>query len=135
MGFCKEEKPWTSRTEPRSSHQVLGPDRPGLKVAYCTDTTPCQSAVELARDADLLIHEATYPGGNEALAKKRGHSTAADAARCAREAGARKLVLTHISQKYRRTDVYREDAEAIFSPTIVAHDLLEVDVPRRESKP
>lgn len=113
--------------------QVLGSPRPGLRVAYCTDTSPCPGAVELARDADLLIHEATYPAGEEKLAKSRGHSSAGDAARCAREAGARKLVLTHISQKHRYLDIYWQGAQEIYSPTVVAHDLMEIEVPRQES--
>lgn len=113
--------------------RVLGPGRPGLRIAYCTDTSPCDGALELARDADVLIHEATYPAGEEKLAKSRGHSTAADAARCARDAGARFLVLTHISQKYQRTDVYLEGAREIFEDTIVAKDLLELEVERQES--
>lgn len=112
--------------------QVLGASRPGLRVAYCTDTSPCPGAVELAKDADLLIHEATYPAGEERLAKSRGHSSAADAARCAHKAGARQLALTHISQKHRALGLYQTGAEEIFTPTIVARDLLEVEVPRRE---
>jgi ribonuclease Z len=112
---------------------VVGPSRPGLKIAYCTDTTPCDAAVELARDADLLIHESTYPGGEERLAHERGHSTSADAARCAVAANAKKLVLTHLSQKHLRLDVFTDDARKIFPNTIVARDLLEVEVERRET--
>lgn len=113
-------------------HQVLGPSRPGLKITYCTDTAPCDGAVELAKDADILIHESTYPGGDEKLAHSRGHSTASDAARTAKAAGAKKLVLTHLSQKYPRTDIFVEHARKIFEETIAAHDLLELDVDRRE---
>lgn len=111
---------------------VLGPARPGLKIAYCTDTVPCDSAHELARDADVLIHEATYPAGNERKAHKRGHSTAGDAARCARDAGAKKLILTHISQKYTNLEEFVGPAREIFENTVVAHDLMEVPVKRRE---
>jgi ribonuclease Z len=114
--------------------QVLGPSRPGLTIAYCTDTSPCEGAVKLSKDADVVIHEATYPAGEERLARKRGHSTAADAAQCAKRAGARKLVLTHISQKHQWLDRYREGAQEIFENTVVARDLLEVEVPRRETR-
>jgi ribonuclease Z len=116
-----------------SPDEVLGPSRPGLRVAYVTDTSPCEGAVELARDADLLIHEATYPAGEEKLARQRGHSTAGDAARCAKRAGAHKLVLTHISQKHRHLDMYQQGAEEIFSQTVVARDLMELEVLRRDS--
>lgn len=113
--------------------QVLGEARPGLRVAYCSDTMPCDGALALARDADLLIHEATYPAGEEKLAASRGHSTAGDAARCALQGGARKLVLTHISQKHRNLGLFKTGAEQIFQPTVVAKDLMEIDVPRREA--
>lgn len=108
--------------------QVLGAPRPGLKIAYVCDTAPCDGAIELARDADLLIHEATYPAGQEKLAHERGHSSAADAARCARDAGAKKLIMTHISQKYLRTDEFVAGARQIFSNASVAHDLMEVEI-------
>ena len=111
---------------------VLGPPRPGLKIAYCTDTVPGPEAVALARDADVLVHEATYPGGEETRAHKRGHSTAADAARCALEAGAHRLILTHISQKYVRLDDFKTTARAIFPNTQVARDLKTFEIPRRD---
>lgn len=112
--------------------QVLGPKRPGLKIVYCTDTTPCDEAVALAEDADLLIHESTYPAGEEKLAHQRGHSTAGDAARCARAAGARRLVLTHFSQKYPRTELFVDGAREIFENTEAARDLLEIEVDHRQ---
>lgn len=116
-----------------SPHDVLGAARPGVKIVYCTDTAPCQGAVDLAKDADVLIHEATYPGGEEKLAHERGHSTSADAARCALAAGARRLVLTHLSQKYPRPDVFVKDAQKIFPNTVGAFDLMELDVERPEA--
>ena len=112
--------------------QVLGPARPGFKLAYCCDTIPCEGAVELARGADVLVHESTYPAGDERAARARGHSTAGDAARCAKEAGARKLILTHFSQKHLRLDEFTSGAREIFGPTIAAHDFMEVELTRRE---
>ncbi len=117
-----------------SPDQVLGPDRPGFKLAYCADTRPCQQTVELARDADVLVHESTYPAGEESLAHRRGHSTAADAARCARDADAERLVLTHISQRYTHLDQFRDDASEIFPDTEVARDLRELELERRETR-
>jgi ribonuclease Z len=111
---------------------VLGPARPGLKIAYVSDTAPCEGALKLAKDADLLIHEATYPAGHEKLAHERGHSTAADAARCAQKAGAKKLIMTHISQKYLRTDEFVTGARAIFPNSSVAHDLMEYELKRHD---
>ncbi len=112
--------------------QVLGDARPGLKIAYCCDTKPCDGAIALARDADVLIHESTYPAGNERTAHKRGHSTSGDAARAALEGGARKLVLTHFSQKHPGVGDFLPGARAIFPNTIAARDLMELEVTRRE---
>lgn len=114
-----------------------GPVLRGRSVVYCTDTTYCRSSVELARDADLLIHEATFAEADEALAVRAMHSTAAMAARVAREAGVRRLFITHFSPRYfpgnqtEPEDLLRE-ARAVFPATEMAHDFLSVDVPRRE---
>jgi ribonuclease Z len=114
-----------------------GPDIPGRSVVYCTDTTYCRSAVELARGADLLIHEATFASSDEGLAVRSTHSTAAMAARVASEAGARRLLLTHFSPRYfpgnqtAPEDLLRE-ARDLFPAAELAHDFLSVDVGRRE---
>ena len=114
-----------------------GPDIEGRIVVYCTDTTYCRSAVELSRGADLLIHEATFAEADEGLAVRSTHSTAAMAARVAKEAGARKLLLTHFSPRYfpgNQTgpeDLLRE-ARDVFPDAELAHDFLSVDVERRE---
>jgi len=113
--------------------QVLGPSRPGFKLAYCADTRPCEQTVELAEDADVLVHESTYPAGNETLAHRRGHSTAADAARCADEAGAHRLFLTHVSQRFTDLEALERGATEIFENTEVARDLRTVELGRREA--
>ena len=115
-----------------SPEQVLGPSRPGFKFAYCCDTIPCDGALELAHNADVLVHESTYPAGDERSARARGHSTSGDAARCARDAGARQLILTHFSQKHMRLEDFTSGARAIFEPTIAAHDFMEIELSRRE---
>jgi ribonuclease Z len=110
----------------------------GRRFAYCTDTIYCRSAVELARDADLLIHEATFAQTEEELAQRSMHSTSLMAARVAQEAGAKQLLLTHISPRYvtgnpiEPQDLLRE-ARAIFPNTEMAHDFLTVEIPRRLS--
>ena len=116
-----------------SPTDVLGPSRPGLKIAYCTDTIPCPEALRLAEDADVLIHDSTYPGGEEAHAQSRGHSTSADAARCALAARARRLILTHFSQKHLHLNDFLHTARAIFPSTEAARDLATFEVQRRES--
>lgn len=82
------------------SREVVGLPRPGRKVVFSGDTRPCAATLEAARGADLLVHESTF--GDEELerAKETSHSTAREAAHLAHEAGARRLVLTHISSRY-----------------------------------
>ena len=79
--------------------QVLGPARRGLKCVFSGDTLPCDRLAEAARDADLLISEATYGEDDQApLAAARGHMTFSQAAQIAARAGVRRLWLAHFSQ-------------------------------------
>lgn len=113
--------------------QVLGPSRPGAVLAYCTDTRPCPNAVELARDADLLIYEGTFDASMPAEARRKGHSTVAQAAEVAREAGVRQLVITHLSPRYQDISPLLAQARAIFPNTRIAKDLYRVEVYHREA--
>lgn len=115
--------------------QVLGPPRPGARVAICADTRPCAAAVELARDADLLIYEGTFAGDATAEAHRKGHSTVVDAARIARAAGARLLAITHLSPRYRDVEPLVEQARAVFPNTIIARDLQRLEIYRRDEHP
>jgi len=109
-------------------HEVLGPERAGKSIAYCLDTRPCASAVELARGVDLVIHEATYTSELAEEARQYGHSTAAQAARTAVEAGARRLLITHFSTRYPDATPLLEEARAVFPETTLAQELAEVAV-------
>jgi ribonuclease Z len=109
---------------------LVGAPRRGRTVVYSGDTRPHLPLIEAARGADLLVHEATFGGDELERAKETGHSTAAEAARVAAEAGVRRLVLTHISPRYGRDAAeLLAEARAIFPETIIARDGLEVDVP------
>lgn len=110
------------------SLEVLGPPRPGKSVAYCLDTRPCAASIELARGVDMLIHEATYTEELAVEAREYGHSTAAQAARTARDAGAKRLLITHFSTRYPDPAVLLEEACAIFPETMLAEDLMEIQV-------
>ncbi len=110
---------------------VLGPPRPGRKIVYSGDTRPCENLVELATDADVLIHDSTALSMLEEKINDYGHSTAAQAATIARRAGARSLFLTHISPRYRDAGPLENEAAAIFENSIVAEDYLEHDVSYR----
>ncbi|MBI5516064.1 MAG: ribonuclease Z [Deltaproteobacteria bacterium] len=105
--------------------------RPGCAVAFVMDTRACEGAVALARDADLLVMEATYTAEDQALADDHGHATSVDAARTALSAGARRLCLTHFSQRYLDTLQHLQDARAIFPQTQCLRDLDRVVIPRR----
>jgi ribonuclease Z len=105
--------------------------RMGMIFAFVVDTRPCPGAVALAKNADLLVMEATYTSEHEDLAGLYYHSTAGDAARTAKNAGARSLALTHFSQRYPDAKQHLADAEAIFSNVIALNDLDRVVISRR----
>jgi ribonuclease Z len=105
--------------------------RPGSTFAFVMDTRPCAGALALARDADLLVMEATYNSADQDLATSYMHSSAADAARVAREAGARALAITHFSQRYSSTETHVTEARAIFPDTVALEDFGRVRIPRR----
>jgi ribonuclease Z len=114
----------------------VGPSIPGRKLAYCTDTIYCSNAVDLARAADLLIHEATFAEAEQHLARRSKHSTAKMAARVAQQAQADTLILTHFSPRYGKDSMItledlRSEAQAIFPNTVLAKDRHTYAVPRR----
>jgi ribonuclease Z len=111
-------------------------ERPGQRVAVVMDTGWCAGARSLAEGADLLVSEATFGADQAALAKLAGHLTAAEAGRLAAVAGARRLVLTHFSQRYPDAGPLLDEAAAAFGGEVVAaRDLLRVPVPRRRPRP
>jgi len=112
---------------------LCGPPRPGSSLVYCTDTVFCEAAVELARGADLLIHESTFAHGEAAMAIARQHATSTKAAQTARAAGVKRLVLTHLSPRYlpgnpMTPDDLLAEARAIFPETLIARDFLSLEV-------
>jgi ribonuclease Z len=108
---------------------LVGPPRHGRRLAITGDTRPCDSTIEAARGADLLVHEATFAEEEAARAVETGHSTAREAAEIAVRAGARRLVLTHLSARYSRDarDLERE-ARAVFPDVTVARDGMEIEI-------
>src|SRR4051812_27225050 len=104
-----------------SPSQVVGPDRPGRRIVYSGDTMPTQTTEAYAHRADVLIHEATFCEDDRARAKETGHSTARQAAELARDAEVKLLALTHLSTRYFPREI-RDEARAVFEPTIVPRD-------------
>lgn len=111
--------------------KVVGPPRPGRTVVYTGDTRPTESVIDAAEDADLLIHDGTFGDEHRDRAKKTAHSTAREAATVARDAGAKRLALTHLSTRYTGRGWQLEDqAEDVFDGRVfMAHDGMRVDVP------
>jgi ribonuclease Z len=105
--------------------------RPGQAFALVMDTRPCPGAARLARGADLLVCEATYLDEAAADARDHYHMTAGQAAALARDAGARRLALTHFSQRYKELDGFAAEASAVHADVVVARDLDRVTVPAR----
>lgn len=125
------EGPQWSALQHAHDPRVTGPSRRGRRVAYCTDTRPCAAAVELARGADVLIHESTYAEEMRVEADERLHSTAIGAASVARDAGVSRLILTHFSTRYRDVEPLVGEARGVFANAEAAHDFLEIGVPAR----
>ena len=112
---------------------LVGEQRRGRRVVITGDTRPCDATVAAAHDADLLVHEATFADDEAARARETQHSTAREAAEVARRAGARRLVLTHISARYSR-DAHELEREArqLFANTTVAKDGMEIELRHAE---
>ncbi|MFJ4647984.1 ribonuclease Z [Streptomyces bobili] len=107
--------------------------RRGQRFAFVMDTRLCDGVGELAEGCDMLVIESTFLDEDEQLAVDHGHLTAGQAARVARDAGVRHLVLTHFSQRYSEPDEFERQARAagFVGELTVAQDLLRVPVPKR----
>jgi len=108
----------------------------GRKIVFCGDTTYCENLVHLAKSADLLIHEATFSQREEDLANRNFHSTTTIAAKVAKQAQVKKLLLTHISPRYGSSNnkpliTEKElltEAQSVFPETILAGDFMEHEI-------
>ncbi len=113
----------------------VGRHRPGQRVAVVMDTRRCAGASALAERADLLVCEATFADAQAELAPRYGHLTSRQAGRLAAAGGARRLVLTHFSQRYEHLDELGAQAREEHGDVVVARDLVRVDVPARRGSP
>jgi ribonuclease BN (tRNA processing enzyme) len=103
-------------------------DWPGKSLAYITDTIADGSYTAFVRGVDLLIHECNFADATAVWAEKTGHSHTSAVARLAREAGAKRLVLTHFDPQHSEDDpIGLPAARAIFPATDLAEDLMEID--------
>jgi ribonuclease Z len=101
--------------------QVLGAPRPGRTVVIAGDTAPSPTVLEVARGADVLVHEATFLADEQERARETAHSTALEVAELARAAEVGLLALTHLSNRYFGPEAARE-ARAVFPDTVVPRD-------------
>jgi ribonuclease Z len=108
--------------------QVLGPPRAGRKLVISGDTSPCETLRIASHQADLLLHEATFAQEEHERAAETGHSTAAQAATLARDAGVTMLALVHFSTRY-PVGVLRDEARAIFPRTVLPRDFDSIEIP------
>jgi len=107
---------------------VLGPPRKGRKIVISGDTKPFDKMIEFSKDADVLIHDATFESSMQDIAGDYGHATAFQAAEIAKKAEVNKLYLTHISPRYLDKSVLEDDARKIFKNSYVAKDFQEIEV-------
>lgn len=87
------------------SSEVTGEPKEGFKLAVLGDTRYCENSILLAKESDVLIHEGTFDTGTEELAREYGHSTIVDAANVCEKAGAKNLIVNHISARFMPEDI------------------------------
>jgi ribonuclease Z len=109
------------------SEEVTDAPQAGWVAAILGDTRFCQAAIDLARDADVLVHEATFDAETEKLAGEYGHSTMLDAAMTAQQANAAALIVNHISSRFLPEDekFLLNQVKEVHPETYIAHDLQE----------
>ncbi len=112
---------------------VLGPLQKGLKLVVVGDAGKTDDLLEVCRDADALVIESTYIDNEAEMAKQFSHLTAKQGAELAVKTGVKKLILTHISRRYREKDVLKE-AQAIHPNVSVARDFDNFQIKREEEK-
>lgn len=112
------------------AQHYLGPSRKGKSVAIFGDTAPCEAAQQLARHADVLVHETTLEASMAEKANSRGHSTTLQAAQLASSAGVGRLIATHFSSRYRQQDLPRllAECQSVFPTTELAYDFAVFEV-------
>ena len=116
-----------------SGKDFVGPPRKGESFVYCTDTVFSDSAIKLAQNADLLVHESTFSKQDEKMAYEKLHSTTIMAAKTALLSNSKKLIITHLSPRYTQkssikpSDLLKE-AQNIFPNTFLAKDFLTSDI-------
>lgn len=95
---------------------------PSLKYAFCSDTAYSEKIIPYIQNANVLYHEATFANDMALRAKKTFHSTAKQAATIALKANVKKLIIGHLSARYKSDEQHLDEAKSIFQATEVAED-------------
>lgn len=113
--------------------EVMGKPRQGRVVVYSGDTRPSEAILNASKNADLLIHDGTLTSDMQDWAVETKHSTALEAGELARKAEVKQLVLTHISSRYSAdTAPLLDEVRKVFSNSLIAKELLEIEIPYRD---
>jgi ribonuclease Z len=103
------------------------PFRP-RSYAYCSDTAPFPQLSEWVRGASVLYHEATFPAEMSEMAEKTFHSTTLQAAQCAKDAGAGRLLVGHYSSRYPSVEFYLDELRTVFPESYLTNDLDVIEI-------
>ncbi|UNY98664.1 ribonuclease Z [Zhouia spongiae] len=105
-----------------SNDQITLSPPPSKSYAFCSDTAYTEKILSIIKDVTVLYHESTFTEAHKHLTAPTGHSTAAEAAMIAKKANARMLILGHYSTRYKGLEVFKEEAETVFSNVHLAED-------------
>ena len=101
---------------------VIGKPRKGRKIVYTGDTRPCKRTLEVAMNADVLIHDASFSSELQEWAVESKHSTAREAAEIAKNAGVSKLLLGHFSARFKDLSVLEQEAQSVFPNSYLSRE-------------
>jgi len=106
----------------------LGKGRKGRKIAIVLDTLPGKGYVKHIRNADVLVHESVFLESEAKRAKETFHSTALKAAKIAKQAKVKRLLLTHFSNRYKHLNEIEKEARRAFKESAASRELMEVEI-------
>lgn len=111
--------------------EFLKHPKPSQTIVIFGDTYPCENAITIAKNADFIVHEATYAKEFDKLALERAHSTTVQTATIAKNANVKKLYFTHISSRYYHKEAQQmlvDECRAIFKESYIANDLDRIEI-------
>ncbi len=125
----KDGKDFTKEDGSQINNRLLTTDPPApLSYAYCSDTAYSESIIPIIKGADLLYHESTFLEQHTDLASKTKHSTAAQAADIAAKGAVKKLLLGHYSSRYESLALFKEEAEKLYNPVVLAEAGMQINL-------